>query len=121
LRGIVNRSLVAFNIVVDSLEAGGKHLLSTGTSASASVLGVKYGSEAEQLGRQLGQSATNVALVYIDARGVSRKALLKSVGKTAVRGRMKDGRIFELTPDEVPVSQVQENDKGESSKDKKRA
>lgn len=41
---------------------------------------------------QASKSIQNVALVYIDARGVTRKAILKAAGKAAVRGQMNDGR-----------------------------
>jgi spartin len=44
-----------------------------------------------------GQSARNVGLVYIDARGVGRRALLKRAGKAVVKARM-GGRDVVLGP-----------------------
>lgn len=48
----------------------------------------RYGSEAKEVADNLGGSVKHAALVYIDARGVGRKALLKSVGKSALRAKM---------------------------------
>ncbi|KAK4058000.1 hypothetical protein OIO90_000739 [Microbotryomycetes sp. JL221] len=97
LRGVVNKSLVAFNTVVDSLETGGKTLLASGTKSTTQVVNHRYGPEAAQLSSKVGTSVQHVALVYIDARGVSRKALLKSVGKGAFKAKMADGREVVLT------------------------
>jgi len=36
----------------------------------------------------VGQTARNVGVVYIDARGVGRRALIKKVGKKAIKGRI---------------------------------
>ncbi|KAI5475060.1 hypothetical protein MNV49_002052 [Pseudohyphozyma bogoriensis] len=96
-RGLVNRSLVAFNSVLDGLESGGKTLLAAGGSSATTVVGHRYGSEAAAVSEKVGGSVKHVSLVYIDARGVTRKALLKSVGKSAIRAKMSDGREVMLT------------------------
>lgn len=88
IRGFVNSSLVAFNTVTDSIEVGGKHLLSTGGQSTTKVVNHAYGAEAAEVSRKFGGSVQHVALVYIDARGVTRKALLKSLGKSAMRAKM---------------------------------
>lgn len=59
-----------------------------------------YGAEAGQIAQRANHTVRNVGLVYIDARGVTRRAILKSVGKAAVRGRMNDGREVILGSDE---------------------
>ncbi|KAM0755437.1 hypothetical protein T439DRAFT_320125 [Meredithblackwellia eburnea MCA 4105] len=106
IRGVINRSLIAFNAVVDAAQIGGTQLLDAGASSSTAVLGHRYGPEAAQLSNQVGGSVKHVALVYIDARGVTRKALLKSVGKHAIRARMADGRQIVLDTNSLtPVGQ----------------
>jgi spartin len=60
-----------------------------------------YGAEAGQIAHRANHAVRNVGLVYIDARGVTRRAILKSVGKAAVRGRMNDGREVILGSDET--------------------
>ena len=52
---------------------GGQHL--------NAVIGHKYGDEAAQSTSMLIGTAKNVGLVYIDMRGMGRRALIKRVGK----------------------------------------
>ncbi|KEI39450.1 uncharacterized protein L969DRAFT_17372 [Mixia osmundae IAM 14324] len=114
-RGVINKTAVAFNTVLDGVEASGKHLLTTGTSSSAAVLGHKYGSDAEAAAQQLGGATKNVALVYVDVRGVSRRALIKAAGKSAVRARMADGQQVTLSND-ATLASVETNDTKEKPK-----
>lgn len=79
--GVLNKSLMAFNTVVDGIEQAGRNLL-TGTSSSmTTVVEHRWGAEAGQLSKNLGGGFKNVGLVYIDVTGVSRRAILKSVAK----------------------------------------
>ncbi|KAI5459772.1 senescence-associated protein-domain-containing protein [Mariannaea sp. PMI_226] len=89
--GVLNKSLMAFNTVVDGIEQAGRNLL-TGTSSSVTtVVEHRWGSEAGQLSKHLGGGFKNVGLVYIDVTGVSRRAILKSVAKGMVVGKVKGG------------------------------
>lgn len=89
--GVLNKSLMAFNTVVDGMEHAGKTLLSGTTSSVSTVVGHRWGPEAGELSRNLGGGFKNVGLVYIDVTGVSRRAILKSVAKGMVVGRVKGG------------------------------
>ncbi|KAA1100599.1 hypothetical protein PGTUg99_027068 [Puccinia graminis f. sp. tritici] len=100
-RGYVHKGLVAFNTVMDSLETGGKKVLATAGDTTTEVVTHAYGAEAGQIAQRANHAVRNVGLVYIDARGVTRRAILKSVGKAAVRGRMNDGREVILGSDET--------------------
>jgi hypothetical protein len=51
----------------------------------------KYGPEAAQATQLLGGSVRNVALVYVDVRGIGRQALLKSTAKGFVKTTLKSG------------------------------
>lgn len=89
--GVLNKSLMAFNTVVDGAEQAGRNLL-TGTSDSmTTVVGHRWGDEAGQVAGHLGGGFKNVGLVYIDVTGVSRRAILKSVAKGMVVGNVKGG------------------------------
>ncbi|KAM5345290.1 hypothetical protein ACJ41O_011152 [Fusarium nematophilum] len=89
--GMLNKSLMAFNTVVDGIEQAGRNLL-TGTSSSmTTVVGHRWGDEAGEVSRNLGGGFKNVGLVYIDVTGVSRRAILKSVAKGMVVGKVKGG------------------------------
>jgi spartin len=62
----------------------------------------KYGPEAERAAQLLGGSVHNVALVYVDVRGVGRKTLIKS-GKKGMKGviktRLESGEEVILKPE----------------------
>lgn len=89
--GVLNKSLMAFNTVIDGAEQAGRTLL-TGTSSSMStVVGHRWGAEAGEVSKHLGGGVKNVGLVYIDVTGVSRRAVLKSVAKGMVVGKVKGG------------------------------
>lgn len=89
--GVLNKSLMAFNTVVDGVEQAGRTLL-TGTSSSVTtVVGHRWGEEAGEVSRNLGGGVKNVGLVYIDVAGVSRRAVLKSVAKGMIVGKVKGG------------------------------
>jgi spartin len=90
--GVLNKSLIAFSTLVDGIEQSARTVLNTGTSAASTVIGHRYGADAGAVASNLVGGFKNVGLVYIDAAGVSRKAVLKSVAKGMVVGRMRDGK-----------------------------
>ena len=47
----------------------------------------KYGDDASEISKQLGGAVTNIGLVYVDARGISRRAFIKSLGRSAMLGK----------------------------------
>lgn len=89
--GFLNKSMIAFSTVADGLEYGGKKLLSSSGVAASQVVGHKYGQDAGNLTAELAGGVKNVGLVYIDVTGVSRRAVLKSVAKGMVVGKVKGG------------------------------
>lgn len=90
--GILNKSMIAFSTIADGVDQAGRQLLSSGSAVATNVVGHKYGKEAGDVTAQLSGGVKNVGLVYIDAVGVSRRAVIKSVAKGMVVGRMPDGQ-----------------------------
>lgn len=90
--GIMNKSMIAFSTVLDGIDQAGRNILASGSAAATTVVGHKYGPEAGQVASNLAGGVRNVGLVYIDAAGVSRKAVIKSVAKGMVVGRMPNGQ-----------------------------
>lgn len=90
--GVLNKSMIAFSTVADGIEQGAKNLLNSSSTAAGTVVGHRYGSEAGSVANHIAGGAKNVGLVYIDAAGVSRKAVIKSVAKGMVVGKMRDGQ-----------------------------
>lgn len=89
--GVLNKSLMAFNTVVDGMEQAGRNLLTGASSGVTTVVGHRWGAEAGEVADYLTGGVKNVGLVYIDVTGVSRRAILKSVAKGMVVGNVKGG------------------------------
>ncbi|KAI9763589.1 MAG: hypothetical protein M1840_000383 [Geoglossum simile] len=87
--GILNKSLIAFSTIADGIDQASRHLLASTSVAATTVVGHRYGDEAREVARGISGGFKNVGLVYVDATGVSRKAVLKSVAKGMVVGRVK--------------------------------
>lgn len=119
-RPLLNRLLLAGEVVLTSLESTANTLIESGTSAASRTAGHRWGSEAGQAAHLLGGSVRNVAVVYIDARGIGRKALLKGTAKGFVKARLKNGETIELQSDasgrvegvEVRNGEVERKDEG---------
>ena len=90
--GMLNKSMIAFTTLADGVEQSARNVLTTGTTAANTMIAHRYGAEAGTVASNLTGGVKNVGLVYIDAAGVSRKAVLKSVAKGMVVGRMRDGQ-----------------------------
>lgn len=56
----------------------------------------KYGAQAGHATALAGGAVRNVAVVYIDVRGIGRKALLKGTAKGFVKARLSDGQSVTL-------------------------
>ncbi|KAK6819757.1 hypothetical protein PG989_006110 [Apiospora arundinis] len=89
--GLLNKSMMAFSTIADGIDYAGRNLLASGSSAATNVVTHKWGNEAGELSKHLGGSVKNVGLVYIDVTGVSRRAIVKAVGKGMVVGKVKGG------------------------------
>ncbi|TPX11975.1 uncharacterized protein E0L32_007278 [Thyridium curvatum] len=89
--GLLNKSLMAFSTVADGIEQAGRNLLTSSSAAATTVVGHRWGEEAGEVSRKLGGGVKNVGLVYIDVTGVSRRAIIKSVAKGMVVGKVPGG------------------------------
>jgi spartin len=90
--GFLNKSMIAFSTIADGIDHAGRALLTSGSAAATNMVGHKYGNEARSVASDLTGGVKNVGLVYIDAVGVSRRAVIKSVAKGMVVGRMPNGQ-----------------------------
>lgn len=89
--GLLNKSMIAFSTIADGIATSGKQLLTTGGVAASTMVGHKWGEEAGSMAADLAGGVKNVGLVYIDVAGVSRRAVIKSVAKGMVVGKVKGG------------------------------
>lgn len=95
--GLLNKSMIAFSTVADGIAHGGKTLLTHSGAAASAAIGHKYGAEAGGLAGDLAGGVKNVGLVYIDVTGVSRRAIITSVAKGMVVGKVRDKKGVEQT------------------------
>ncbi|GAA5865083.1 hypothetical protein JCM1840_005733 [Sporobolomyces johnsonii] len=107
VKGLLSTTLTAINTVADHLEAGGKTLLDSGSKSASQVIHHKYGAEARGVADDFGGSIKHCVLVYVDARGVTRRALLKSVGKGVLKAKMADGSELYLTNENGELKQIE--------------
>ncbi|PQE17344.1 Senescence spartin-associated protein [Rutstroemia sp. NJR-2017a BVV2] len=89
--GLLNKSMMAFSTIADGIDQAGRNLLASTSTAATTVVEHKYGPEAGDISRSIGGGVKNVGLVYIDATGVSRRAIVKSVAKGMVVGKVRGG------------------------------
>ncbi|KAF2091271.1 hypothetical protein K490DRAFT_34658 [Saccharata proteae CBS 121410] len=89
--GFLNKSMIAFSTIADGIAYSGKNLLQSSGAAATTVVGHRYGPDAGSIAADLAGGVKNVGLVYIDVTGVSRRAVIKSVAKGMVVGRVKGG------------------------------
>ena len=75
--GLLNKSMMAFSTVADGIDYASRSLLASGSQAATQVVGHKYGPDASNVAGSLAGGVKNVGLVYIDAAGVSRRAVIK--------------------------------------------
>ncbi|KAJ3573198.1 hypothetical protein NPX13_g4784 [Xylaria arbuscula] len=89
--GLLNKSLMAFTTVADGIDHATRSLLTSASTSATTMVTHRWGDEAGELTKHLGGSVKNVGLVYVDVTGVSRKAIIKAVGKGMVVGKVKIG------------------------------
>ena len=103
--GLLNKSMMAFTTVADGIEYAARNLMTSASTSATSMVTHRWGDEAGELSRHLGGSAKNVGLVYIDVTGVSRRAIIKAVGKGMVVGKVKGGGEI-IVGDDTSAAQV---------------
>ncbi|KAH7031313.1 senescence-associated protein-domain-containing protein [Microdochium trichocladiopsis] len=88
---LLNKSMMAFSTVADGIDQAARNLMTSATTNATTMVTHRWGDEAGEMSKHLGGSVKNVGLVYIDVTGVSRRAIIKAVGKGMVVGKVKGG------------------------------
>jgi len=86
--GTKAKLVLSADLVWSTLDNAAKQLLDVSSERIGAVVGHKYGPDAAETSNHITGTARNVALVYIDMRGIGRKALLRRAGKEFVKARM---------------------------------
>ncbi|KDQ18620.1 hypothetical protein BOTBODRAFT_42255 [Botryobasidium botryosum FD-172 SS1] len=85
---LLNRVLVSTDLLLTALEQSAHTLVTGATGAMSMAAGHKYGPEAGDATRLMGESVRNVGVVYVDARGVGRRALIRRAGKKMIKAKV---------------------------------
>jgi spartin len=88
---MANRLLASTDLLLTTVEHSAQYLISNGTQNISRAMEHKYGPDASHAAMQMGDSVRNVSIVYIDIRGVGRRALLRKAGKRIVFGSKRKG------------------------------
>ncbi|KAG6898240.1 hypothetical protein C0992_002254 [Termitomyces sp. T32_za158] len=77
------RILLSADLILSTIDHDTRRLLDTGTT---------YGPEAAETSQLLAGTARNAGLVYVDLRGIGRRAILKRAGKQFIKGRISSNK-----------------------------
>ncbi|KAG6831224.1 hypothetical protein H0H92_012021 [Tricholoma furcatifolium] len=86
------RILLSADLILSTLDHETRRVLDAGTATVGSVMSHKYGAEAAESSVLMAGTARNVGLVYVDMRGIGRRALLKRAGRQFVKGRLSNNK-----------------------------
>jgi len=85
--GTKDRLILSADLILSTIDNSAKQILDVGSRELNAVFEHKYGAEVARSTAMLTGTAQNIGLVYIDMRGIGRKALIKRVAKEYVKGR----------------------------------
>ena len=83
-----DRVLLSLDLILSTIDNSARRVLDTGTQEIGKVVGHKYGPEAAHSSLLMAGTARNVGLVYVDLKGVGRRALVRRAGRTFVKAQM---------------------------------
>jgi len=114
-----DKLILSADVVLSTIEESIKRMLDTGSEEITRVVTHKYvhrprswcladGMKSPRHGEESGQNAAlatgtarNVALVYIDMRGIGRKAIIKRAGKEYARSQLSSGNSSRPRLDQI--------------------
>ncbi|KII89312.1 hypothetical protein PLICRDRAFT_604154 [Plicaturopsis crispa FD-325 SS-3] len=98
--GTRERLILSADLIWTTLDDSTKQLLDVGSQKIGDAIGHKYGPHAAANTNLMTGTARNIVLVYVDMRGIGRRALLKRAGKEFVKARVA-GRKGDATEGSV--------------------
>jgi spartin len=97
-----DRVLISADLILSTIDHSTRQLINAGTQQVGKIVDHKYGPEAAESSVLMANTARNAGLVYVDMRGIGRRALLKRAGRTYIKTKLSSNRP---APTEVaPIS-----------------
>ncbi|CAK5279284.1 unnamed protein product [Mycena citricolor] len=82
------RVVLSLDLILATIDHSTRRILDEGSRNLERAVGHQYGPQAAETSVLAAGTAKNLALVYIDMRGIGRRALLRRAGKEFVKGRL---------------------------------
>lgn len=83
-------------LILSTLSESSTRIVDAGGSALSNAVAHKYGEHAGNNVLMAAGTVKNVVLVYVDVRGFGRRAIVKKVAKTYVKGQIKSSKDAQL-------------------------
>jgi len=80
--------MISADLILSTIDDSAKQILDVGGQRLNAVVEHKYGADAARSTSMLTGTAKNVGLVYIDMRGIGRRALIKRAGKEYLKAQV---------------------------------
>jgi len=96
-----DRVILSAEVVLSTFEESIKRVLDSGTEEVTRVVTHKRGEESGQNAALATGAVRNVALVYIDMRGIGRKAIVRRAGKEYAKGKLSSGNSSRPKLDQI--------------------
>lgn len=114
-----DKLILSADVVISTIEESIRRIVDTGSEEITRVVAHKYvyrsrswrladGKKPPRRGEESGQNAflatgaaRNVALVYIDMRGIGRRAIIRKAGKEYVKGKLSSGNSTRPKLDQI--------------------
>jgi len=81
--------MISADLILSTIDDSAKQIMDVGSQQLNAVVEHKYGADVAHSASMLTGTAKNVGLVYIDMRGIGRRALIKRAGKEYVKAQVR--------------------------------
>ncbi|KAF9650914.1 hypothetical protein BDM02DRAFT_3140314 [Thelephora ganbajun] len=96
-----DKLILSADLVFSTIEESIKRIIDTGGEEITRVVTHKCGEESGQNAALATGTARNVVLVYIDMRGIGRRAIIRKAGVEYVKGRLSSGNLARPRLDQI--------------------
>jgi len=83
-----HRLLLSADLILSSVDSSVKQFVDIGAQNLGRAVEHKYGAEAARSAGLITGATKNIVAVYIDMRGIGRRAIVKRAGKEFLKARM---------------------------------
>ncbi|KAH9857567.1 hypothetical protein C2E23DRAFT_899979 [Lenzites betulinus] len=105
---IHEKLVLSANLVLAAVDDSMRRTVEVGSTQLTAVMSHKYGADAGKTTHLATHTAKNVTLVYIDMRGLARRALIKKAGKEWIKARVGSRKAQQVQLDGMVVDKAEQ-------------